>query len=65
MRAKPWMPTSVFILLLTASLSGCTMGPSTECAWVRRIVLAPQDHVSRATLEAITAHNLKVKAYCR
>ena len=53
------------MLLLTTSLSGCTTSPSTECSWARRIVLSPQDHISRATLEAITAHNLKVKAYCR
>jgi hypothetical protein len=32
---------------------------------VRRIELAPDDVVSRATREQITAHNLKVKAFCR
>ena len=53
------------MLLLMMSLGGCMTSPSTECAWVRRIELAPSDVVSRATLEAITMHNLKVKAYCR
>lgn len=57
--------TSVFVLLPTTSLTGCTTSPSSECAWVRRIELAPGDVVSRATLEAITAHNLKVQAFCR
>lgn len=65
MRGKLNRSMSMFMLLLTVSLSGCMASPSTECAWVRRIVLAPNDVVSRATLEAITAHNLKVKAYCR
>ena len=53
------------MLCLMLSCTGCMTTPSTECAWVRRIVLAPGDVVSRATLEQITAHNLKVKAYCR
>ncbi len=53
------------MVLLTMGLSGCMTSRSTECVWVRRIVLAPDDAVSRATLEAITAHNLKVKAFCR
>ena len=65
MRARLKRSMSAFMLLLTMSSSGCMTTPSTECAWVRRITLAPGDVVSRATLEAITAHNLKVKAYCR
>jgi len=65
MRVKLKRSMSAFALLLTMSFAGCTTSPSTECAWVRRIVLAPGDTVSRATLEAIAAHNLKVKAYCR
>jgi hypothetical protein len=53
------------MLLPTTSLTGCMTSPSSECAWVRRIQLAPGDVVSRATLEEITAHNLKVQAFCR
>jgi len=65
MRATLSRSMNVCTLLLTMSLSGCMTSPSTECAWVRRITLAPSDVVSRPTREAITAHNLKVKAFCR
>lgn len=65
MRVSLKRSMSVFTALLTMSCSACTTTPSTECAWARRIVLAPEDSISRATLEQITAHNLKVQTFCR
>jgi hypothetical protein len=55
----------MFAVLLTIGCTSCMTSPSTDCAWVRRITLAPEDSLSRATLEQIAAHNLKVQAFCR
>lgn len=51
-------------LMLTFTQS-CTATPVSECAWVRQIVVADGDSLTRATAEQIVAHNRKVEAFCR
>jgi len=66
MRKKlPRLTSALTVFLTLIVVNGCTATPPTECAWVKKITLAPQDKVARTTENKIIAHNMKVERFCR
>jgi hypothetical protein len=46
-------------------LAGCASPPAADCAWVREIIPASEDQLTRNTAVQILAHNRKVREFCR
>ena len=56
----------MLLVCLTMSLiASCAAPAASDCAWVRRIIVADADVITRPTAEQIVAHNRKVVEFCR
>jgi hypothetical protein len=53
------------VCLMLIFMTSCTTVVSSDCAWVRQIVVNDGDEITRPTAEQIVAHNRKVAEFCR
>lgn len=53
------------VCLMAIFMTSCATVVSSDCAWVKRIVVNAEDRISRPTAEQIVAHNRKVSEFCR
>ena len=56
---------TLLVCLMMSLIASCTAPVATSCAWVKQIVVADGDRITRPTAEQIVAHNRKVAAFCR